>query len=99
MPIILDLTYADNTVERITLPAEIWRRNSKKVSKLFIRNKELTSIAVDPNWETADVNVNNNYWPARPIKSRFDLYKSKKKDMMRDYRVKLKTADNKGDDK
>jgi len=95
MPIILDLTFADNTVERVTLPAEIWRRNSKKVSKLLIRDKEITAIAIDPNWETADVNVNNNYWPARPIKSRFDLYKRKKKDMMRDYNVKLKSADDK----
>jgi hypothetical protein len=93
MPIILDLTYADNTVERVTLPAEIWRRNSKKVSKLFIRDKEITAISIDPNWETADVDVNNNYWPARPIKSRFELYKRKKKDMMRDYNVELKTTD------
>ena len=95
MPIILDLTFADNTVERVTLPAEIWRRNSKKVSKLLIRDKEITAIAIDPNWETADVNVNNNYWPARPIKSRFDLYKRKKKDMMRDYNVELKSTDDK----
>ncbi len=95
MPIILDLTFADNTVERVTLPAEIWRRNSKKVSKLLIRDKEITAIAIDPNWETADVDVNNNYWPARPIKSRFELYKRKKKDMMRDYNVKLKSADDK----
>ncbi len=92
MPIILDLTYADNTIERVTLPAEIWRRNSKKVSKLLIRDKEITAIAIDPNWETADVDVNNNYWPARPIKSRFELYKRKKKDMMRDYNVELKSA-------
>ena len=93
MPIILDLTFADNTVERVTLPAEIWRRNSKNVSKLLIRDKEITAIAIDPNWETADVDVNNNYWPARPIKSRFELYKRKKKDMMRDYNVELKSLD------
>jgi hypothetical protein len=95
MPIILDLTYADNSVERVTIPAEIWRRDSKKVSKLFIRDQEITGIAIDPNWETADVDVSNNYWPARPIKSRFDLYKRKKKDMMRDYNLELKSADEK----
>ena len=92
MPVILELTYADNTTERVTLPAEIWRRNSKLVSKLFVREKELTGIAIDPNWETADVDVSNNYWPARPIKSRFDLYKRKKDDMMRDYNVELKST-------
>jgi len=92
MPILLDITYADNSTEHIYIPAEIWRRNTKKVSKLLIRDKEITEIALDANWQTADVNVNNNYWPARPIQSRFDLYKAKKKDMMRDYNKKLKNA-------
>jgi len=95
MPIIVELTYADKTTEQVHIPAEIWRKNSKKVSKLFITEQEITGVTIDPNWETADVDVNNNYWPARPIKSRFDLYKRKKKDMMRDYNVKLKSADDK----
>lgn len=98
MPILLEVTYADNTKESIRIPAEIWRKNTSKVSKLLIRDKEITAIAVDPNWETADVNVNNNYWPARPIKSRFDLYKRKKEDMMRDYNKKLKSLDEKESD-
>jgi hypothetical protein len=91
MPILLDVTYADNSKESIRIPAEIWRKNTQKVSKLLIREKEITAIAVDPHWETADVNVNNNYWPARPIKSRFDLYKRERKDMMRDYNKELKS--------
>ncbi|MEW6989101.1 M1 family metallopeptidase [Colwelliaceae bacterium 6441] len=99
MPIILDITYADGEVEHVRIPAEIWRKNTNKVSKLFISEKEITEIALDPNWETADVNVNNNYWPARPIKSRFELYKRKKKDMMRDYNVELKTDDSDKEDK
>jgi len=94
MPILLDITYVDGSVEHLNIPAEIWRKNTKKVSKLFIRDKEIKEIALDPNWETADTDINNNYWPARLIKSRFDLYKSKKKDdMMRDFKVKLKSAD------
>lgn len=93
MPIILDITYADGTSEHMNIPAEIWRQNSKKVSKLLVRDKEITTLAIDAKWETADVDVNNNYWPARPIKSRFNLYKKKKEDMMRDYNEKLKSAD------
>jgi hypothetical protein len=93
MPILLDITYADKSTEHVFIPAEIWRRNSKNVSKLLIREKEITEIAVDANWQTADVNVNNNYWPARPIQSRFNLYKAKKKDMMRDYNKELKSVD------
>jgi hypothetical protein len=94
MPILLDITYTDGTVEHIDIPAEIWRKNTKKVSKLFIRDKEIKEIVLDPKWATADTNINNNYWPARIIKSRFELFKSKKKDdMMRDYKVKLKSAE------
>ncbi len=93
MPIILDITYADGSTEHINIPAQIWRQNSQKTSKLFIRDKEITALAIDAKWETADVDVNNNYWPARPIKSRFELYKEKKKDMMRDYNKELKSAD------
>jgi len=93
MPILLDITFADGSKEHVRLPAEIWRANAKKTSKLLIRDKEITAVAVDPNWETADVNVNNNYWPARPIKSRFDLFKAKKKDMMRDYNKELKSIE------
>jgi hypothetical protein len=99
MPIIVQLTFADKTTEQLHIPAEIWRKNSSNVSKLFITDKEITAIAIDPNWETADVDVNNNYWPARPIKSSFELYKRKKKDMMRDYNVKLKSADDEKKDK
>jgi hypothetical protein len=99
MPIIVELTYADKTTELVRIPAEIWRKNSKKVSKLFISEQEITAITIDPNWETADVDINNNYWPARPIKSSFELYKRKKKDMMRDYNVKLKSADDEDEDK
>ena len=93
MPVILDITYADDSTEHMKIPAEIWRKNSKKTSKLLIRDKEITALAIDAKWETADVNVNNNYWPAKPIKSRFELYKRKKKDMMRDYNKKLKSTD------
>jgi len=100
MPILLNITYVDGSVEHLNIPAEIWRKNTQKVSKLFIREKEIKEIVLDPNWETADTNINNNYWPARLIKSRFELYKSKKKqDMMRDYNVKLKSAEELAKDK
>lgn len=73
MPILLDITYADKSTEQVYIPAEIWRKNSKNVSKLLIRKKESAETALDTHWQTADVNVNNNYWPARPVHSRFDL--------------------------
>ena len=93
MPILLEVSYHDGSKERLQLPAEIWRKNSKKTSKMLVTDKEITAIAIDPHWETADVNVNNNYWPARPIKSRFELYQKEKQDMMRDFNEPLKSED------
>lgn len=94
MPIILELSFADGSKENLTLPAEIWRRSPKAISKLIVSDKELTSVVVDPKWETADVNVENNHYPRRIIPSRIETYKSKRKglvrrDIMQDIKTEL----------
>ncbi len=80
MPIILRLTWAGDRQEEITLPAEIWRYNPKKVRKLFVAERELIKVEVDPYRETADANMENNQWPPKVIKSRFKLHKDKRPD-------------------
>ena len=75
MPIILEFTYADSSSEVIRIPAEIWRRNSETIKKVFILDKELIGVKLDPFLETADIDMNNNYWPARNEPTRFQLYK------------------------
>jgi len=77
MPIILEFTFVDNSTEKVHIPAEIWKMNHKNVSKLFIFEKELKEINLDPNLETADVDRSNNYWPPRIEKNRFTLFKEK----------------------
>ena len=77
MPIILEFTFVDNSTEKIHIPAEIWKMNYKNVRKLFIFEKELKEINLDPNLETADVDRSNNYWPPRIEKNRFTLFKEK----------------------
>lgn len=96
MPILLDLHYEDGSKEHVRIPAEIWRRSPEHVSKLLIRDKTLTQVVVDPNWETADVNVENNYWPARAIPSRIELFKRKDRNnsMMQDYEQALTSDSN-----
>jgi len=49
MPILLELTYTDGNKEELVLPAEIWRKSPRKVSKLFIteNGKELESVVVE----------------------------------------------------
>ena len=104
MPIILELTFADGSTENQYIPAEIWRRTPKAVNKMIIteKDKELVSVTVDPRWETADVDINNNHYPRQIIPSRIEAYKSKKRkakvyrDIMQDIKTELKTDS--GDD-
>ncbi|HAA87972.1 MAG TPA: aminopeptidase, partial [Verrucomicrobiales bacterium] len=77
-PVILDITYANGKKGTMRIPAEIWKRNTRTVKKLVIAKKEITQIEIDPMLETADTDRNNNYWPPRPIESRFQLQKRKK---------------------
>jgi len=79
MPIILEFVYIDGTKEVIRIPAEIWKKNSKEVKKIFILDKEVSSVRLDPFLETADVDLNNNSWPARNEPTRFQLFKNKDK--------------------
>ena len=75
MPVILKIDYVDGTTETLRIPAEIWRLNNTDVSKLIVTAKEVKAITLDPNLETADVDLENNSFPRRPVKSRFQLYK------------------------
>jgi hypothetical protein len=78
MPVILNLTFKDGAKQEMRIPAEIWRRSAKSVTKLLITPKELESVEVDPRLETADADRNNNYWPARPAKTRFQIFKEQR---------------------
>ena len=92
MPIILKFNYIDGTSETIRIPAEIWKRNSETISKVFILDKEINDIILDPFLETADVDKNNNYWPPRNEPTRFQLFKYNRpyqeNPMQRDRRAK-----------
>lgn len=75
-PLIVEFTFADGTKETEMIPAEIWRRNEKEVTKVFMKDKEVVNIALDPNLKTADVDVSNNIFPRQEGTSRFDKFKS-----------------------
>ncbi|GAB7256343.1 M1 family metallopeptidase [uncultured Polaribacter sp.] len=78
MPIIIELTYADGTKEKKTYPAQIWRYNDKEVTKAIHSDKQITKIVIDPDLETADVDVSNNTFP-REKKDQFSKFKKKMK--------------------
>lgn len=78
MPVIIEWSYADGSTEREKLPAEIWRKNEKEVTKVFVKSKEVVGIVIDPNKETADADTGNNQYPNVIQESRFDKFKSSK---------------------
>ncbi len=94
MPIILEFEFIDGTTELIRIPSEIWKQNSEKIKKIFILKKEVVNIKLDPFLETADVDMNNNYWPPRNEPTRLQLFKQneikKENPMQRDLRSKKK---------
>ena len=77
MPIILDFTFSDNTNKIVKIPAEIWKKNSSQITKVFAFDKEVTQIELDPFMETADTDRSNNFWPQQLEASKFELYKYK----------------------
>ena len=72
MPIIVEITYEDGTVENQTFPAQIWRMNDTEVSRTFATQKPITKIVIDPKQLTADIDLTNNSWPKQEVKSHFD---------------------------
>lgn len=76
MPIIIEWTFEDGSLEREHLPAEIWKKNENVVTKVFAKDKKVINIVIDPNKETADVATENNVFPRIENNSRFDLFQS-----------------------
>ncbi|MCL1079875.1 M1 family peptidase [Parashewanella spongiae] len=101
MPILLELTFENGETESLMIPAEIWRRSPKQVNKLIVTDKDkvLVSAVIDRGRETADVDIENNYYPRQIIQSRIEAFKSKKRkgnkhrDIMHDNKQELKTPD------
>jgi hypothetical protein len=77
MPIIIEWTYKDGTKEVERIPAQIWRYNEKKVTKTFLKDKEVASVKLDPMKETADIDESNNNWNTMPEPSKFKVFKQK----------------------
>ena len=78
MPVIFEFTFEDGTKQIERIPAEIWKMSEASASKVFRFGKKVTNIALDPLLETADVELNNNFWPSRNVPSQFELFKQKR---------------------
>ena len=81
MPLIIKVSYMDQTSEIIRIPAEVWRAKEYNISKVFILEKEVESFQLDPFLETADTDLQNNSWPRKVIPSRYELFQQRKTGM------------------
>ena len=79
MPVILQMKYEDGTEEIIHIPAEIWKMDDTSVSKVLVTEKRITELVLDPYLQTADVDLENNSWPAVAAPSRLQLYKQRER--------------------
>jgi len=77
MPVILRFTFADGSNEVVRLPAEIWLKRETSFTKVFVFEKEVLKIELDPFLETADTDFSDNFWPEQRRATRFELYRSR----------------------
>ncbi len=78
MPLIIEWVYKDGSREINRIPAQIWRHNENNVTKMFVKDKEVSMVRLDPLKETADIDESNNTWPnVNAAPTRFELFKLK----------------------
>lgn len=80
MPLYVEIEYTDGSKEEKRFPADIWKMNYHKVTRMIVTDKEVASVTLDPKYETADTDMFNNFFPRRILESRFDLVKEKARD-------------------
>ena len=77
MPLPLEVTYADGSVEEVTIPAEIWKRDPTMCTKMFVSSLPVAKVALDARREIADADRTNNAYPPGIIERRFGLAPSR----------------------
>jgi hypothetical protein len=48
MPVIIEWTFEDGSTEIERVPVEIWRKNEYNFQKVFVKDKVVTAIRIDP---------------------------------------------------
>lgn len=77
MPVIVEYTYADGSKETVKYPAQIWAKSNKEITKVLLTDKEIVNAQIDPNLETADIDVSNNSWPKKEPETKFDNFRNR----------------------
>lgn len=63
MPVVMEVTYEDDSTETVRLPVEIWQRGDSW-NHLHRTDKKVKSVELDPAKILPDVNFSNDAWPS-----------------------------------
>jgi len=75
MPVILEFEFEDGSKELRKLPAEIWKFDDDVINKVFFFKEKLKQLSLDPYLETADIDMDNNYYPRKIELEKFKVNK------------------------
>ena len=75
MPVIVRMQFEDGTDSVARYPAEIWRFNDSSVKKVISTKKKVVQWTLDPFFEVADIDTENNSFPRVATPTRFQLFK------------------------
>jgi hypothetical protein len=67
MPIVYEVTFADQTTKTYRLPVEVWQRGNTWTHE-FTANQKLIKVEIDPKKLLPDVNHGNDTWPVNLYK-------------------------------
>ncbi|MCE2882660.1 MAG: M1 family metallopeptidase [Planctomycetaceae bacterium] len=74
MPLPLVLHFADGTTQDAMVPAEAWRfTGGGEASRLFVTDREVVRVVLDPRRETADRDPSDNSYPQEIEKGSFEV--------------------------
>jgi hypothetical protein len=65
MPVPLAITRADGSVERRTVPVDVWLQGRKQTTLSVPTGAGVTKVEIDPDGSYADVDRDNNVWPSQ----------------------------------
>lgn len=60
MPLVIEFEFEDGEKQVERIPAEIWRKNTNEINKVFTFDKILKHVVLDPFHELVDANYDNN---------------------------------------
>ncbi len=79
MPVIVRMEFEDGTDSVARFPAEIWRFNDVSVRKVIATGKKVKQWTLDPFYEIADINTDDNSFPPVAQPTRFQLFKQQQR--------------------